>query len=237
MTRLAIISDVHADVHALADALTQAERLGCDAVICAGDLVDYGLFPDETIALLRERAVPCIRGNHDRWRVAERTASDGGEDKSGLSLETLEFLTALPLKWDTVLDGVRVAMRHATPRSDMEGIYPGEASNADVERWLAEAQADVLIVGHTHQPFVLMTSGGSLIVNPGALLRAPGKNLSQQMVYNLERRTFELAPVAVGGTFGVLELPTRSFTVYSAKDGVEIEIPRLTVGVTDRRGR
>src|SRR5580658_692973 len=44
MSRLAIVSDVHADVHALRDALAQIERLGCDAVVCAGDLVDYGLF-------------------------------------------------------------------------------------------------------------------------------------------------------------------------------------------------
>jgi len=48
--RLAILSDVHADVHALTDALATIGRMGCDAIVCAGDVLDYGLFPDETIA-------------------------------------------------------------------------------------------------------------------------------------------------------------------------------------------
>jgi predicted phosphodiesterase len=128
MTRIAIISDVHADAHAVADAMEQAARLGCAASVCAGDLVDYGLFPDETIALLQERKIPCIRGNHDRWRVAERRAADGGavedgftEDAGGsgadLSVATLRFLAALPTEWNGVFDGVRVAVRHGTPRS------------------------------------------------------------------------------------------------------------------------
>lgn len=244
MTRLAFISDVHADVHALVDALAQAERLGCDAVICAGDLVDYGLFPDETIALLKARAVPCIRGNHDRWRVAERSAADGGyqvtDDAGGsgadLAPETLHFLAALPLTWNADLDGVRIAVRHATPRSDIDGIYPGQATTADAERWLRESQADVLIVGHTHLPFTLTTRGGGLIANPGALLRSDSEP-SATLVFDVECGMYTLAPAAAGGTFGVLELPARRFTVYRAADGVEVEVPRLTVGVTDRRGR
>jgi predicted phosphodiesterase len=66
MTRIAINSDVHSDVHALTDALFQAERLGCDAIVCAGDLVDHGMYPNEALALLSSRSISCIRGNHDR---------------------------------------------------------------------------------------------------------------------------------------------------------------------------
>ena len=248
MTRIAIISDVHADVHALSDALAQAERLGCDAVICAGDLVDGGLFPDETIALLRERAIPCIRGNHDRWRVAERAAADDGdykqrftEDAGGsgaeLAHETLQFLAALPTTWNGTFDGVRVALRHATPRSDMDGIYPTDASLADAERWLAEAEADVLLVGHTHQLFTMTTPSGGLIANPGALLRTDPSSSPLELTYDIERKAFTLAPKTSGGTFGVLELPSRTFKAYRAADGVELDFPRLTLGVTDTRER
>jgi len=62
MRRLAIVSDVQADVHALVDALAQAERLGCEVIACAGDIVDYGIFPQETIDLLIEKSVPCTCG-------------------------------------------------------------------------------------------------------------------------------------------------------------------------------
>jgi predicted phosphodiesterase len=40
--RIAIISDVHGDLHALQDALRKIERLRCDEIVCAGDLVDFG---------------------------------------------------------------------------------------------------------------------------------------------------------------------------------------------------
>lgn len=47
---IAVISDVHADVHSLDAALQQIRDLGCDQIVCAGDLVDFGLFPEETIS-------------------------------------------------------------------------------------------------------------------------------------------------------------------------------------------
>jgi putative phosphoesterase len=235
MTRIAIISDVHADVQALADALAQAARLGCDTMVCAGDLVDCGLFPDETIALLQERAIPCIRGNHDRWRVADHAAVSGGYSEGQLAPETLQFLAGLPLEWNGVFDGVRVALRHGTPRSDMDGIFPSEASQADVQRWLEQAQADVLIVGHTHQPFTLSTPSGGMIANPGALLRDQSAQSKLGLVYDPQRNIYALAENTSGGTFGVLELPSCTFKVYRAADGSEVEIPRLIVGVSDTR--
>jgi predicted phosphodiesterase len=57
MTRIAIISDVHADVRALTDALLRADRLGCDAIVCAGDLVDYGM-PTQRFRVFRAAQDP-----------------------------------------------------------------------------------------------------------------------------------------------------------------------------------
>ena len=49
MALIAIISDVHADVHALQDAPALIDRLGCSRIVCAGDLVDYGLYADAIV--------------------------------------------------------------------------------------------------------------------------------------------------------------------------------------------
>src|SRR5690349_2697789 len=134
-TRLAIISDVHADVHAVRDALAQIERLGCELVVCAGDIVDCGLYPEETIDLLARRKIPCIRGNHDRWAVAR----DRGElrDTSGwdLSPRAVGFLAQLASSWSATLEGVRVAVHHASPRSDMDGIYPSDVTLDGARQW------------------------------------------------------------------------------------------------------
>lgn len=241
--RIAFISDVHGDLHALRDALAQAERLRCDAVVCAGDLVD-GPFPEETIALVRARGIPCVRGNHDRWAVARggtagscaASPSTGNGPAPRLSVQALEFLAALPVAWDAKLGGVRVAVRHGTPRSDMDGVYPENARGSDVDRWLAEARADVLVVGHTHAAFVLRGLGGGLVVNPGALCRGPVESGSRAASHGSDERADASGPAPAGGTFGVLELPEGRFTLHRASDGEEEEVVVVSAGVSDRRG-
>jgi len=196
--RLAVFTDLHADVHALRDALVQIERLGCDAVVCAGDLVDYGCFPEETLRLLIEKNIPCIRGNHDRWATedAKRFASTWD-----VSPTVMRFLRELPAYRSLVVEGVRVAVWHARPNSDMNGIYP-DISEGEAATLLDQAACDVLVVGHTHVTFERRV-GPRAIFNPGALLRAPAEPLD--------------APTL--GRFGVVELPSMRFEVREAKTG------------------
>ena len=204
MTRLAIITDVHADVHALRDALKQIDKLGVDQIVCAGDVVDYGLHPEETISLLRERKIITIRGNHDRWAVKD------GVDMSGwdLTSRSIAFLESLPTYWRKLIDGVRVVLTHARPESDMKGIAH-DAPDPELKALLAEAGADILIVGHTHVPFVRRFGRDRLVCNPGALLRDPGPGVD----------------VLTPGTFAVLDVATREFSVRRAKDGGRVALP------------
>ncbi len=65
--RQAIISDLHSNLEALTRVLTDIDRQKCDSIICLGDLVNYGANPNEVIALLNERKVPCLLGNHDQY--------------------------------------------------------------------------------------------------------------------------------------------------------------------------
>jgi putative phosphoesterase len=237
--RIAFISDVHADVHALADALAQIERLGCDAVVCAGDLLDWGLFPAETIALLRQHRIPSIRGNHDRWAVGRGRADDPNADRpaalhdaSGwdLSEDAMAFLAALPPAWSATLDGVRIAVHHASPGSDVTGIYPDSATETELRGWLDEADADVLVVGHTHIAFCMEVSGRGVVVNPGALLRHPAHPMDSAWLLDPSTGQFQRAPAPGGGTFGVLELPSGAFRVLNAADGAEVQVTRKRLG-------
>ncbi len=218
MTRIAVISDVHGDVHALQTALRWIDKLGCDQVLCAGDLVDYGLFPDETLDLLQKRAIPCIRGNHDRWAV--HIGSSGRlTDRSGWSLlkRSLRFLASLPLSWEETIDGARLAMHHASPGSDMAGILPAETAGSELRRALDKAEADILIVGHTHVACRLPAPGGGIVVNPGSLLCNPAAEYGGE-----PSEQGAVPPNPAGGTFGVLELPSLTFTVYRVATGDQV---------------
>lgn len=197
--RIAFFTDVHADVHTLAAALGRIDTLGCDHVVCGGDIVDYGFFPQETISLLQERKVHCVRGNHDRW--AQRNGELGAPER--------RWLLALPLSWTVNAGGVRVAVHHGSPRGDMDGIDPAETHWSVARLLLHDADADVLLVGHTHLRFRWSFPGARFIANPGALLADPGYQPNE----------------GLGGAFGVLDVEERTFVVHRAADGLAVEVP------------
>ena len=104
MTRIAFFSDVHGDLEA---ALRLIDRMDCSAIVCPGT----GTIREETLRLLRERTTPCIHGNHDRW-LNEATPWDPHLAVTG---ESLARLRSLPLNWNTAIDGVAIAVHHASP--------------------------------------------------------------------------------------------------------------------------
>ena len=63
--RVAIFSDVHANLPALEAVLAEIDAAGIEAVYCGGDLVGYGPRPNEVCALIEQRAIPTIYGNYD----------------------------------------------------------------------------------------------------------------------------------------------------------------------------
>jgi putative phosphoesterase len=229
--RLGIITDVHADVHALESALRRMQELHCDAVVCCGDLVDLGLFPEETIEVLQRDGIPCVRGNHDRWAVGHGAAHDPrghGDDRDAtgfdLSPGALSFLAGLPTAWRSVVHGVRVVVWHSRPgdQAGMLGIHPDQLDAIAAEKLLADADADVLVVGHTHVTFEARLEDCRRILNPGALWRNPDALNAPRALILRSGRTYEAEPTD-GGRFGVLDVPSLEFTVRDALTGTVVQ--------------
>ena len=63
--KLAIISDIHANLHALEEIWTDIEAQKPDKVYCLGDLVGYGAYPNETVEFIRARQISTLMGNYD----------------------------------------------------------------------------------------------------------------------------------------------------------------------------
>ena len=246
MTKLGIVTDVHSDIVSLDVALARMKVMGVELVVCAGDLCDGDVFPDEVIARLEADKIPTIRGNHDRWaleRVGRLRAAghrredlhaqgpssvyDAGEGLLGggqeLSEASLRYLASLPTSLDLELEGIRVAVRHARPSgmgvNDMVGIDPRTTSPTQLVNLLELAgRADVLLVGHTHERFAVYVQRSGL---SEGLVANPGALWSGGTEY--EKRGGLYVPGAPShGTFGVLELPALRFSVYRAADGAEV---------------
>lgn len=170
--RILLVADIHANWHAL-----QAINEPHDICLCLGDLVDYALDPSPCLEWVRHNAHHTVRGNHDHG-VAQNVPAFGrngfryltsvtrGLTRDRLSAGELHYLSRLPISKMITLADLRFLLVHATPRDPLDEYAP-----PDLEFWtrrLQNVDADVICVGHTHQPYVLEV-GEKLVINPGSV--------------------------------------------------------------------
>lgn len=183
--RVAVISDVHANYHALDAVLREIDAARVDAVWCLGDTVGYGPRPNECCDVVKARASHCLVGNHDLVVLGELSVGDfNGEAAAAaiwttqaLTPESREFLAALkPLG---AVEGVDLF--HASARDPVwEYVLTEEAA----EGTLARSDAPLVLVGHSHVALALTTvdgrigggpaPGGSTVALAGRWLLNPG---------------------------------------------------------------
>lgn len=165
MTRLGVISDVHANLVALEAVL--ADLPPVDRLVCAGDVVGYNPWPGACVDALRELDVATIQGNHDRAAVSGATewlnsmATAGIEHaRRDLSEDQLGWLGSLPVE-RTVADD-RVKLVHGHP-DDPDRYTQASAVGPELL-----GDEDVLVLGHTHVQFTEVFEGG-IVLNPGSV--------------------------------------------------------------------
>lgn len=196
--KLGVISDVHGDPAALELTCARLEMLGASRVLCAGDVVGYGPNPDGVVAILRETAIPVARGNHDRWALERRPGQGDPFGGAPPGAEALEFLRALPHELIVDEGGRRVLVTHGSPGDDMDFVTRRTHPPEVLRGFLDLVGADVLIVGHTHQPMWYRCERG-LVVNPGSLVTLPVVKTSR--------------------SFAVIDLETMSVTFHGVESG------------------
>jgi putative phosphoesterase len=182
MERVAVITDIHANLPALESVLEALERTDVDAVYCGGDLVGYGPHPNEVSRLIERRGIPTIYGNYD-YAIA-RDLEDCGcayRDQHDRELGQLsvtwtlrhtdqrskDFMRALPFDLRFEMGDMHVRLVHGSPRKVNEYLFADKPART-FERIAAGADCDVLVFGHTHQPWV-REYGGVLFVNCGSV--------------------------------------------------------------------
>jgi putative phosphoesterase len=180
--RVAVITDIHANLPALEAALRRIDELGIDRVYCGGDLVGYGPHPDEVCALIEQREIPTIYGNYD-YAIA-RDLHDCGcayitphdREIGQLSVEwTLvntsqaakDFMRDLPFDLRFEVAGTSVHLVHGSPRKVNEYLFEDKPASL-YERLAAAEDAELLVFGHTHKPWV-REFGGVRFVNCGSV--------------------------------------------------------------------
>jgi putative phosphoesterase len=208
--RLGLIADLHADIRALEGALQWIDRLGADEILCAGDLVGYGVQPDEVVALVRARSISCVRGNHDRWALElKKVIGLRGWKPADLTHETWEFLSSLPEHRAVEVGGRKIAVFHGSPTSDLDFVTPYKPLPASVETFWESSDADLIVLGHTHIPMIHRHARGT-ILNPGSVLGVTGVQTSY--------------------SFALVDLDTLAVRIHDVRTGREIRRDPVFLG-------
>jgi predicted phosphodiesterase len=191
--RYAFISDIHANLPALRAVLQDIDRRAdVDAIYHLGDLTGYAPWPNETVALLRERGIPGIAGNYDST-VATNYKHCGCKSESAheeelshesyewtrahVSPETKGYLASLPFRIDVRplgghLAGPTVTLLHGN--QTLNTVYVTEnRPDAFLEKMgnaIGARSGDFICFGHTHKPWHRVV-GGIHFVNTGSVGR------------------------------------------------------------------
>ncbi|HEY1295678.1 MAG TPA: metallophosphoesterase family protein [Chloroflexota bacterium] len=162
--KVGVVSDVHNNIDALAYALDYLRD--CDLLLGLGDLVSDYHVDGRILRLARERGLASIAGNHEKSILLH----PGSQIRTSLAAETLEFLRELPASREIELDGRRVHVAHGAPWDDANDYrcqYVLERDRVTLGRVAAAAEADLVLLGHTHRAMAVRVLD-TLVVNPGS---------------------------------------------------------------------
>ncbi|MBR4868423.1 MAG: metallophosphoesterase family protein [Clostridia bacterium] len=195
--KLLVISDVHSNVHAL-HAIEQQEGTW-DAVLFAGDMIDFGLQPHEVVCWMRDHNVIAVAGNHDTGLAAIynngflplddplKAESFCHHNLSVLTKEDMEYVAALPLEVTVAFDGITYFMTHIYDYDDCHAILHHLEKYDSIDTfesyWLEKVGKTegkrCLILGDSHHCMMLQLKKDTMVINPGAA----GYNLGADSAY------------------------------------------------------
>lgn len=182
MKKLAFLSDIHANIHALTTVWNELSSIEPDGIYHLGDLVGYNPFPEETIDFVIENNILGLAGNYDLAvsspdsdpvsKYLKPTISKDGRSvyewtRENVKDEHAEFLYNLPRRMEMEVEKNRIVMVHGSPVNVREYLRP-ESPDGLLESYLEKTGANILLCGHTHLPMVKKLNSG-WVINPGSV--------------------------------------------------------------------
>ncbi len=204
MKKIALIGDVHANLPALETVLEHAHAQEIDAIWNVGDFVGYGAFPDQVVKRLRDEDAVSILGNYDikvlkfkdkkkKWRKKKKREKYLSFKWAyhQLSKKSRKYLRFLSQEVRMKVKGRRILLTHGSPESKSEHLTP-DTSDKRLHKLAKKAKADVVICGHSHQPFVRQARD-TWFINTGSVGRPDdGDPRTCYAILQIGSKTFQI---------------------------------------------
>lgn len=167
--KIAIISDVHGNLEALKTTLKDIEKRKVDKIICLGDTIAKGVHPKECIELVRKNCEIVLQGNCDYHFSIEHENIDKMPEieqerlkwcQSLINKSDRKYLSSLPFCYEFYMSGSLVRLFHATPTANDKAITNTDNIETKYQMFLpsentvSQMDADVVIYGHIHHPYM-----------------------------------------------------------------------------------
>ena len=165
--KIALLSDIHANLPALQAAMESIDKHDPDAIYCLGDLVGYNVWPNEVVSIIHQRKIATLAGNHDLKvpKPGEQKEATGKNHAYAIvGDKERNYLLTLPahirLEFQLNDKKLNVLFVHGSPRSVNEYLLE-DMEEALLSEVMKEANADILCFGHSHKPYHRIINTGT----------------------------------------------------------------------------
>ena len=172
--KIAVISDIHGNIEALEEAFSNIQNRNLDTIVCLGDLVGYGPYPNEVVEFIKKNNILSILGNYDAAVLEEKFnyIRDNEVNKfcmpwaaKEVNKENKTYLKSLPRQIIIEFNNMKIRFVHGSTRAINEYLIENSRQSQEV---MENLQEDILVCGHTHIPF-RKDYGSRILLNDGSI--------------------------------------------------------------------
>lgn len=161
--RVAVVSDIHSNLHALEAVLAAVDADAPDELWCLGDLVGYGPRPNECCDAVEARAAVCLAGNHDLAVRGDIELFEFSGEAAAAARWTRDVLTETARAFLSRLEptgtAAGVALFHGSAR---DPVWEYVLSDDVAEATLDLAGTPLVLVGHSHAALLAVERDGAI---------------------------------------------------------------------------
>ena len=242
MEKIAIFSDIHANLTALEAVMNDIKHRGIKKCFCLGDIIYKGASPAETIDIVKKNCDVVIKGNCDEFIITDSALEKKYWTRMKIGEERAEYLKNLPVSHEFYISGYLVRLFHACP-FDLQKLYNPMYNNVEkgckeikdpevmfentkfIGKTKDDKVPDIVGYGHIHTPNVLRVKNKT-IFNPGSV-GMPTEMLNTEKIDETNKFTSLASYCILEGEYGNEELSSIEISIVRVPYDLSKELDRL----------